>query len=224
MQMLFGEESLDFMQDAERKSVLRIMKEIVESDNPLYIGGRVSELHTILAPNGLFLKAIQATRLVRRTAYGYMYGFRNVNSALPAGAVQAMIERKVVINPNRKGGEFGEYTKAIELVPPPKSGTPSVYLRWVDEMIAAKPKRLTGNLANTVRKSPEDALIECYQMLERIGKRLPPQPAVRKDFARNLIRLTMKKFDLEPDRFSPAKVTPMFPPSRSRSSAYMTRA
>lgn len=193
------EKSLDFLQAADRQTVLRNIKAIRESSSPLRIGQLLEELHKILAPYGLFAKAIAATGLVQRTAYGYRYGFRNVVESLPSGAVQAMMDRKLVINPNR-GTRFGEWTDVLEQVPPPSSGSASDYARWVDELIARKPKRLTGHLANRVRKSPDELILECDRVVERAWKRLPPQRAVRDRFARRLIQNVKKRFELSPEK------------------------
>jgi hypothetical protein len=190
---------LGFLQVADRQTVLRNIKAIRESNSPLRIGQLLEELHKILAPYGFFARAIAATGLVQRTAYGYRYGFRNVVESFPAAAVEAMMDRKLVINPNR-GTRFGEWTEALELVPPPPSGSASDYARWVDELIARKPKRLTGHLANRVRKSPEELILECDRVLERAWKRLPPQRAVRERFARRLIQNVRKRFELAQEK------------------------
>jgi hypothetical protein len=200
------DQSLGFLQTADRQTVLRNIKEIRESNSSLYIGKRIAELQSILSPFGYFTKAIAALGMVQRTAYGYMYGYRNAMEKLPAGAVQAMMDRKLVINSNRS--PLGEWTEVIAMLPPPVSGSAAAYQRWVDALIAAKPKRLTGVQANRVRKDPEDLMAECFSAIQRASKRLPPQRAVRERFARNLIRAIMKIFDLEPEKFSPAETQP----------------
>jgi hypothetical protein len=202
----FDEQELDFLQTADRQTVLRNIKEIRESNNPLYIGQRLSELHTLLQPYGYFTKAIAAVRLVQRTAYGYMNGYRNAAKLLPEGAVQAMMDRKLVINSNRS--PLGEWTEAVNLVPPPKAGSDAAYSRWVDELIERKPKRLTGHQANRVRKDPDDLLLECAHVIERALKRLPPQRAVRERFGRRVVELAMRYFSLDPGKFSPADTLP----------------
>jgi hypothetical protein len=73
-------------------------------------------------------------------------------------------------------------------------------------MMAARPKRMTGTLASQVQKDPEEALLECYRFISRIGKRLPPQPNTREKFARRLIGATMKCFDLKPEKFVPVEL------------------
>jgi hypothetical protein len=211
----FDSESLDFLRPSDRETVQRNMKEIAESSNPLYIGKRMNELRTILAPYGYFTKAIAALGMVMRTAYGYMYGYRNAEDQLPPGAVQAMMDRKLIINASRNKSSLGEWTAAVALVPPPATGSPATYAKWVDELISKKPKRLTGSQANRIRKDPDEALLECYRFIERIGKRLPPQPGAGKDFARRLIRLTMKHFDLKPEKFTPAEIPAGFAPQRN---------
>jgi hypothetical protein len=195
------EKSLDFLQVADRQTVLRHIKAIRESNSALRIGQLLEELHRILAPYGLFAKAIAATGLVQRTAYAYRYGFQNVVESFPSGAVQAMMDRKLVINPNR-GTRFGEWTEALEQVPPPSSGSATDYARWVDELIANKPKRLTGHLANRVRKSPDELILECDRVVERAWKRLPPQRVVRERFARRLIHNVKKRFELASEKIS----------------------
>jgi hypothetical protein len=212
----FDDESLDFLRAEERQIVQRNIAEIAESSNPLYIGKRMSELHTFLAPYGYFTKAITALGMVLRTAYGYMYGYRNAAAQLPPGAIQAMMDRKLIINVSRNKGGLGEWTEAIASVPPPATGSAATYSRWVEEMITKKPKRLTGAQANRVRKDPYEALIECYRIIERYGKRLPPQPGTRERFARQLIRLTMTQFGLKSEKFTPAEIpADLAPPSDS---------
>ena len=119
------EKSLDFLQAADRQTVLRNIKAIRESNSALRIGQLLEQLHNLLAPYGLFARAIAATGLVQRTAYAYRYGFRNVVQSFPAGAVQAMMNRNLVINPNR-GTRFGEWTEALELVPPHRQVPPGI--------------------------------------------------------------------------------------------------
>lgn len=208
----FDDESLAFLEADQRRIVRRKMGEIAESSNPLYIGERVNELHAILAPYGYFTKAIAALKMVPRTAYGHMYGYRNAVAQLPAGAIQAMMDRKLIINVSRNKNGLGEWTEAVALVPPPPSGSAARYAKWVDEMIAKKPKRLTGQQANRIRIEPGEALIECYRIIERYGKRLPPQPGTRERFARRLIRLTMKHFDLKAEKFTPEEIPASFAP------------
>lgn len=204
--------SLEFLSEQEYKTVQRNMEEIVESRNPLYIGQRVSELHALLASSGYFLKAINAVQLVVRTAYGYMYGYRNATAQLPSGAVAAMMNRKLVVNANRNRGSLGEWTAAIEATPPPATGTPETYARWVENMIASNPKRLNRWQARNATKDPDEALLECYRFIESVGRRLPPRPATRQKFARRLIGATMKYFDLKPEKFTP--IDAPAPPTR----------
>jgi hypothetical protein len=210
------DDRLEFLQATERQTVLKNMKEIAGSSNPLYIGKRIGELQVVLAPYGYFSKAISALGMVMRTAYGYMYGYRNAAAQLPAGAVQAMIDRKLIINASRNRDSLGEWTEAVALVPPPATGSAATYSRWVEEMMSKKKKRLTGQQANRIRKEPDEALLDCYRFIERMGKRLPPQPGTRERFARHLIRLTMKHFDLKPEKFTPAEIPASFAPARNR--------
>ena len=202
-----SEEVLDFLSGPDRQTVLRSIREIRGSNNPLYVGKRLTDLHQILAPFGYFIKALTATELVQRTAYGYMYGYRNAIAQLPPGAVQAMMDRKLTINANH-GKPLGEWTEVVAIVPPPQTGSSATYSKWVDELIKQKPKRLTGHQANRVRKSPEELMEECTHVIERALKRLPTQKAIRERFARNLISITMKYFGLDAERFSPAESLP----------------
>lgn len=196
------EKSLDFLTSAQRHAVMRNIRAIGESNSSLLIGKLLDEVHRILAPFGYFTKAIARTNLVQRTAYGYMYGYRNAVETLPPGAVQAMMDRKLVVNPNR-GTKFGEWGVALDLMPPPPTGSSADYERWVDELIERKPKRLTGHLANRIRKTPDELIVECDHVIERAWKRLPQQRALRERFARRLIANVMRRFDLGPEKFSP---------------------
>lgn len=202
-----SEEALDFLSGPDRQTVLRAVKEIRDSNNPLYIGKRLTDLHQTLAPFGYFIKAVAATKLVQRTAYGYMYGYRNAIAQLPSGAVQAMMDRKLTINANHRK-PLGEWTEALAIVPPPQSGSSTTYSKWVEELIEKKPKRLTGHQANRVRKSPEQLMDECTHVIERALKRLPTQKGVRDRFARSLISITMRYFGLESEKFNPAETLP----------------
>lgn len=204
----FDRSSLDFLNDDNYRMVQRNLKEIasVNPPNPLYIGKRVAELHTILHPYGYFLKALTALGLVLRTAYGYMYGYRNATKELPAAAVVAMMNRRLTITPSPKQGNLGEWTRPIAEFPPPKSGTPETYATWVEQIVARRPKRMTGTLAHSLPKSPEEALLECCRLLKAIDKRLPPHPGTRTKFARRLIGVTMQYFDLKPEKFVPVEI------------------
>jgi hypothetical protein len=197
---------LDFLKPAERQAVLRNLKEINESKSPLYIGKRVLELRATLQAYRYFMKAIAVTGLVLRTAYAYMYGYSNAMELLPAGAVQAMMDRDLVVNINRGRGRLGGWTDAVALLPPPAKGTPETYARWVDQLIANKPKVPIGPVDR--RLDSNDALAQTFRLVARMGKRLPA--AERKDFAVRLIRYTMKHFDIKPVKFAPAEIPPDF--------------
>ncbi len=207
-----NEDSLRFLSAEQRQTVRKNMKEIAASSNQLYIGKRILELQVILAPYGYFTKAIAAMGLVLRTGYACMYAYRHAMENLPEGAVQAMMDRKLVINASRAKGALGEWTKPVAAVPPPAKGTPETYRLWVERMITAKPKRMTGSLANRVKKNPDDALLETFKFIARISNRLPDQPEVRRRFALQLIRLVMAHFNLAAQKVSPRDVPPEFVP------------
>lgn len=216
----FENGDLVFLPKDEYKAVLRDMREIVASNSPLYIGERLFRLQRTLAPYGYFIKAIKAMRLVLRTAYGYMYGYRNACEQLPAGAVEAMMKRKLTINASRNKTGLGEWTAAIKLMPPPSKGSATTYERWVEEMIAAKPKRLTGQQALRVPRNPSDVLRECYVAVDRLARRLPPDRRIKETTARKLIALIMKRFDLGPEKFVPAEIPSHFVEPRNRFSQH----
>jgi hypothetical protein len=170
----------------------------------------IGELQAILAPYGYFTKAIRTFDMVQRTAYGYMYGYRNAIDQLPPGAVQAMMDRRLTINASRNMRTLGEWTEAIAAVPSPATGPAATYLKWVDEVIAKKPKRFTGKRANQIRREPDEVLLECYRFIEKMGNRLPPIRGTREKFARKLMGIIMTHFELAPDKFTPAEIPASF--------------
>lgn len=209
----FDAGSLAFLPSAERQAVLRDMREIVESGSSLYIGERIDRLQRVLAPYGYFRKTLNALNIVQRTAYGYMYGYRVAVAQLPPGAIKAMSDRKLQVV-SRDRNSLGDWSEAVVLVPPPASGSAAVYDRWVEELVSKKKKRVTGTKARRIPRDPDAVLLECYRFIARCALRLPPRRQVREQFARRLIGLTMKHFELAPERFVPEDVPEHFAPSR----------
>jgi hypothetical protein len=213
----FNNGDLAFLPPEDRAAVLRDMSEIVECNSSLRIGQLLCGLRRTLSVYGYFLRAIKAVGLAERTAYGYMYGYNNAVATLPAGAVQAMIDRKLTINayyPKRESN-LGEWTKLVAELPPPKKGSAEAYAKWVDELIALKPlRRGAGQVGNRVIKDPEEFIEDCYRRVEIGIKRLPHDPKVRERAAKKLIGLIMRRFDLAAGKFSPVEVPSSLIPSR----------
>lgn len=213
------ERQLSFLSPADRQAIMRDMREIMESKSSLYQGQRIGRLQKLLAPYGYFTKALDALRDsigTQKTGYSYMYGYRNAMAQLPGGAVQAMIDRNLVVNATRDLNNIGEWTKAIALTPPPASGSAAVYARWVEEMIANKPKRLTGHLASRVPRDPQAVLLDCFRAVDRAVRRLPSNDRVREKIGRELIGLVMTRFEFKPEKFYPVEVPLHFATQRNQ--------
>lgn len=195
-------DELDFLRATEQQAVLHAMDEIRGANSTLYIGKHLAALQEILSPYGYFLRALSELRIVHRTGYGYIQAYRNATLQLPPGAVQALMGSTLKLNANR-GRAFGEWTEVINSFPPPESGSPDVYAKWVEELIKRKPKRLTGHKANRIRKSPDVLMEECTHVIQRAWMRLPRQQAVRERFAQALIEKTLECFGLKERSIEP---------------------
>jgi hypothetical protein len=206
----FDNGSLSFLPVADRQAVLRAMKEIKSSRSSLYIGQRLDYLQNKLAPYGYFSKSYEVLHIgTQRTVYAYMYGWRNAAAALPAGAVQAMMNHNLIINPSRKNGLLGEWTETVAKFPPPASGSAVVYERWVKDLMANK-TRDTGFQANRKPRDPQAVLVECFRLIDRACRRLPPEKRIREKIGRELVGLTMARFELKPERFAPVQIPEHF--------------
>ena len=212
----FSDEELMFLTKQEKQEVLQLMEEISVSRSTLYIGKRLVQLRDILVPFGYFARCLEALGVVLRTAYGYMYGYRNAMSQLPEGAVNAMMDRKLVIVSARHSPSLGIYTGAIGKVPPPKTGTAATYSKWVDEMLAAKGPRMRSQVANRTPRDPESILADCYRFIAKQARRLPAQTKTRSAFAKRLMGLMLTHFNLPQQEISPIKIQDSFNDPQTR--------
>lgn len=195
-------ENLSFLPSDQRQLVPRNIREINASDNSLYMGKRLAELNSILAPYGLWMKAIAATKLYQRTAYGYMYAYQQAEKLMPAAAVAALMQQPGIKISQNRGLPFGEWTDHIKANLPPASGSEAVYARWANELLSSKPKRVAGRSARQIAKSPDDVVDELTQAIERAFHRLPPQRAVRERVGRQVVEAAMQRFGLDEKKAS----------------------
>jgi hypothetical protein len=211
----FSEKDLVFLNKEEQREVIRAMTEIATSPSTLCRGKNMLALRDILVPYGYFARCLEALKIPLRTAYGYMYGYRNAVKQLPEGAVEAMMNRNLVVMVQRHSPGLGVYTEAIAKVPPPQTGTAATYAKWVEEMIAAKGKRLRGNNVNRIAKDPKVALLECYRFLAKALRRLPPERKVRVVFVKEFTGMLLTQVGMEAVNIKPVKIPEEFRRSRS---------
>lgn len=193
---------IDFLRGPERQNVLRLVREIRDvkgSKSTLYVGKRLNELNQILSPFGYWLQCVNVCDLVQRSAYGAMNAYREAKKEFSDGAILAMIDRALILNANR-GRKYGEWTDILATLPPPASGSAAAYSRWVDELIANKPKRVTGVKARQIPKSAEEVLAECRRVITSAGQRLSGNSATRARVGRELRDLCVQVFEIGPKR------------------------
>ena len=210
---------LDFLTRDEQQDALRNIREIKKNPrNSLYVGQRLDWLQLKTAPFGYFTEVMIATGLALRTAYGYLYGYRNAVNFLPPGAVKAMMDAKLLINA-RAGykGPLGIWTEVIQDNPPPQTGSASVYEKWAREIQEKREAPVRGKLANRIKKDPDELLRETYRLLERQHQRLPR--AARLNWLKKLVGLAMTRFDVDEADFEPIPIPPDFARPRNQYSA-----
>jgi hypothetical protein len=212
----FSSEDLLFLSREQQREVNRTMTEIVTSRSTLYIGKRLTALRDILVPFGYFARCLEALKIPLRTAYGYMYGYRNATLALPSGAVQAMMDRGLVVVATQQSRALGIYTDAIAQVPVPAPGSsPALFSEWLDEVLAVKGTRLRGKNANRVPRDPKVALLECYRFFEKVLRRLPPERKVRVVFVKEFTGMLLTQVGMEAVNIKPVKIPEEFVRSKS---------
>jgi hypothetical protein len=202
---------------------------ILHGGSKLAMGEHFLKLRDVLEPRRCFQKYVKAaTRLPLRTVLRYITAYENASTRLPEVVLRAAMARGMNMLGEREEEPLGKYSRAVEIMPPPRSPDADQANRYLDQVetwnrerrsIIEKGKKKGKSMVDELVKpgDPDKLLRKSYRAFEMFFKRLPNDRRTRRHFIEKLVGMMLADLGVANSQtFEPTAIPEGFKAVRGR--------